>query len=110
MTYYRQNNGEQDQQPWADDPAVYDEAYDDAYDDYDDYDDEDDDELDQYMTEEEYQENRRYRFRMAAGLINFLSVVAGAVVILIMAALLVNIITWLQADFDQMFTLLKRNL
>ena len=29
---------------------------------------------------------------------------------LIMAALLVNIITWLQADFDQMFTLLRRNL
>lgn len=106
MAYFRQHNKEQEQRPWDNDPASYDEAYDDEYDD--DYD--DDDELDAYLTEEEFQENRRYRFRMAAGLFDFLSVVAGAVVILVMAALLVNIITWLQADFDQMFTLLRRNL
>ena len=61
-------------------------------------------------SEAEFRENRRYRFRMAAGLIDFLSVVAGAVVILLMGALLVNMITWLQSDFDQMFTLLRRNL
>ena len=107
MAYFRQKNDAQDERAWADDPAAYDEAYDD---DYDDYDDEFDDELEEYLTEAEFRENRRYRFRMAAGLIDFLSVVAGAVVILIMGALLVNMITWLQSDFDQMFTLLRRNL
>ena len=96
MAYFKQGSR---QEEWTDDNALYDDEY------------EDDEEYDEdYLTEEEQNDLRRYRFRMAAGLLDFLSVVAGAVVILLLVALLVNIVTWLQADIDQMFTLLKRNL
>ena len=97
MAYFKQGSR---QEEWTDDDALYD---DDEYEDDAEYDED-------YLTEEEQNDLRRYRFRMAAGLLDFLSVVAGAVVILLLVALLVNIVTWLQADIDQMFTLLKRNL
>ena len=97
MAYFKQGSR---QEEWTDDDALYD---DDEYEDDEEYDED-------YLTEEEQNDLRRYRFRMAAGLLDFLSVVAGAVVILLLVALLVNIVTWLQADMDQMFTLLKRNL
>ena len=97
MAYFKQGSR---QEEWTDDDALYD---DDEYEDDEEYDED-------YLTEEEQNDLRRYRFRMAAGLLDFLSVVAGAVVILLLVALLVNIVTWLQADIDQMFTLLKRNL
>lgn len=94
---------------WEEAPAqAYDEdAYEEEF--LDEYD-EDDYDYDDYLTEEEYQDARRFRFRMAAGLLDFLLVVVGMVVILLLAALLVNMITWLQGDIDQMFTLLQRNL
>lgn len=99
MAYFRQNSR---QSSWS-------EQNDDSYDDdYDEFDDEEYD--DEYLTEEEWNDLRRHRFRMAAGLFDFLGVVAGTVVILLLVALLVNIVTWLQADMDQMFTLLQRNL
>lgn len=97
MAYFKQGSR---QEEWTDDDALYD---DDEYEDDEEYDED-------YLTEEEQNDLRRYRFRMAAGLLDFLSVVAGTVVILLLVALLVNIVTWLQADIDQMFTLLKRNL
>ena len=97
MAYFKQGSRHEE---WTDDDALYD---DDEYEDDEEYDED-------YLTEEEQNDLRRYRFRMAAGLLDFLSVVAGAVVILLLVALLVNIVTWLQADIDQMFTLLKRNL
>ena len=99
MAYFRQNSR---QNNW---PEENDDSYDDEYDDYDDEEYDDDD----YLTEEELNDLRRHRFRMAAGLMDFLSVIAGAVVILLLVALLVNIVTWLQGDMDQMFTLLQRN-
>ena len=97
MAYFKQGSR---QEEWTeDDDALYDDEY------------EDDEEYDEdYLTEEEQYDLRRYRFRMAAGLLDFLSVIAGTVVILLLVALLVNIVTWLQADMDQMFTLLQRNL
>ena len=97
MAYFKQGSR---QEEWTDDDALYD---DDEYEDDEEYDED-------CLTEEEQNDLRRYRFRMAAGLLDFLSVVAGTVVILLLVALLVNIVTWLQADIDQMFTLLKRNL
>ena len=99
MAYFRQNSR---QGSWT---AQNDDRFDDEYDEFDDeeYDDE-------YLTEEEWNDLRRHRFRVAAGLFDFLGVVAGTVVVLLLVALLVNIVTWLQADMDQMFTLLKRNL
>ena len=99
MAYFKQNGR---QSSWSEEQ---DERYDDDYDEYDDeYDDDD------YLTDEEMSELRRHRFRMAAGLVDFLSVIAGTVAILLLVALLVNLITWLQGDMDQMFTLLQRNL
>ena len=87
MAYFKQGSR---QEEWTDDNALYDDEY------------EDNEEYDEdYLTEEEQNDLRRYRFRMAAGLLDFLSVVAGAVVILLLVALLVNIVTWLQADIDQ---------
>lgn len=96
MAYFRQNSR---QGSWA---QQEDDSYDDDYEEFDDD--------DEYLTEEEWSDLRQHRFRMAAGLLDFLGVVAGTVVILLLVALLVNIITWLQADMDQMFTLLQRNL
>ena len=90
MAYFRQNSR---QGSWA---QQEDDSYDDDYEEFDDD--------DEYLTEEEWSDLRQHRFRVAAGLLDFLGVVAGTVVILLLVALLVNIITWLQADMDQMFT------
>lgn len=100
------------QDDWADNPE---DDYDDAMDDdgsypqepYEDGYDEDypDDEP---LTPEEKKMLRKGRFRVAAGIFDFFSVIAGTVVILIFIALLVSLITWLQSDFDQTFTLITR--
>lgn len=99
MAYFQNNRQRETQEAaWSDD--LYD----------DDLDALDEDALEDYMTEEERREMRRFRFQMAAGLMDFLSVIAGTVVILLLIALLINLVTWLQADIDQTFTLLQRNL
>lgn len=117
MAYF--NHQEQQQAPhtpvfqhpveddWDDAPA---EDYDDAYDEepYDEAGEEDWD--DEPMTDEERRQARRGRFRVAAGVADFFGVIAGTVAILVLIALLVSLITWLQADFDQTFTLLTTNL
>ena len=99
MAYFQNN-----QQREAQEAAWSDDLYDDDLDAL------DEDALEDYMTEEERREMRRFRFQMAAGLMDFLSVIAGTVVILLLIALLINLVTWLQADIDQTFTLLQRNL
>lgn len=55
--------------------------------------------------EEELAEQRKDRFRLAAGLFDLLAVVAGAVVILVLVAVLVSLINWVHADIIQSFTL-----
>lgn len=71
--------------------------------------DEDDDyDLDDELTDEERREMRKGRFRVAAGVFDFFSVIAGTVVVLLLIALLVSLVTWLQADIDQTFTLMTR--
>ena len=100
------------QDDWADNPE---DDYDDAMDDddsypqepYDEYP-EDEDLDDEPLTPEEKKMLRKGRFRVAAGIFDFFSVIAGTVVILIFIALLVSLITWLQSDFDQTFTLITR--
>lgn len=100
------------QDDWADNPE---DDYDDAMDDdgsypqepYDEYP-EDEDPDDEPLTPEEKKMLRKGRFRVAAGIFDFFSVIAGTVVILIFIALLVSLITWLQSDFDQTFTLITR--
>lgn len=68
-----------------------------------------DDDYDEPMTREERRQARRMRFQVMAGLFDFLGVIAGTVVILVVIALLVSLITWLQSDIYQTFTLLTKN-
>lgn len=58
-------------------------------------------------TEEERAEARRSKWRMLAGVGDFFSVIAGTVVILLLTALLISLITWVQADISQTFVLLQ---
>jgi hypothetical protein len=49
-------------------------------------------------------------FRMALGAFNLISILAGLAFILVMVALLISLITWLQGDISQSLTLLTSNL
>ena len=60
---------------------------------------------DEYFTEEERREARQMKWRMLAGVGDFFSVLAGTVVILLLVALLISLITWVQSDISQSFTL-----
>ncbi len=53
-------------------------------------------------------EDRRRRWKIAAGVGDFLGVILGVIAVLVLAALLVSLVTWLQGDLDQTFTLLRR--
>ncbi|MGN1019102.1 MAG: hypothetical protein ACI4O7_01910 [Aristaeellaceae bacterium] len=57
------------------------------------------------MTDEERRLARRDRWRVLAGVGDFLAVIAGTVVILLLIALLVSLINWVHADLSQSFTL-----
>ncbi|MCQ2457397.1 MAG: hypothetical protein MJ142_01550 [Clostridia bacterium] len=57
------------------------------------------------LTEEEEEELRRDRYRLAAGLGNLAAIVVGCVIILVMIALLFSLINWLQNDVSHTFTL-----
>lgn len=102
MAYFKQNEQYRQQVPQ---PAY--EAEEDVY-----YDDEPyyDDDYDEPLTREERRQARQARFRVMAGLLDFLGVIAGMVVILLVIALLVSLVTWLQSDIYQTFTLLTTNL
>lgn len=60
---------------------------------------------DDYELEDD--ESRRDRLRVAAGLFNFAAVIVGMVVVLIMIALLVSLISWLQSDLSRSFSLIQ---
>lgn len=57
------------------------------------------------MTEEERALARRDQWKVLAGIGDFLAVVVGTVVILLLVALLVSLINWVHADITQSFTL-----
>lgn len=59
----------------------------------------------EYLDEEERFEERQNRWRLMAGIGDFLGVLAGTVVILLLVALLISLITWVQSDISQTFTL-----
>lgn len=61
--------------------------------------------VDAMTYEEEMAEQRRDRYRMVAGLGDFLAVIAGMVVILMLIAVIVSLINWVHADIVQSFTL-----
>lgn len=80
------------------------------------YDDYDEDEYynlpyeDDYLDEQERREARQMRWKVLAGAGDVLAVLAGTVVILVLVALLVSLITWVQADMSQSFTLWQTKL
>ncbi|MBE5803197.1 MAG: hypothetical protein E7316_01625 [Clostridiales bacterium] len=64
----------------------------------------------EYLTEEERREARQMKWKMLAGVGDFIGVLAGTVVILLLVALLINLITWVQSDISQSFTLWQTKL
>ena len=87
---------------------VFQQPVEDDYDDYDEGDKEyytDEVYYDDYLTEEERIALKQSKWRMLAGVGDFFGVLAGTVVILILIALLISLITWVQADISQSFTL-----
>lgn len=61
--------------------------------------------------EEEYSDYNEelddtHRFHVAMNVFDLISVLAGLAVILVLAAILISLITWLQSDIAQSFTLL----
>ena len=65
---------------------------------------------DDFLDEEERREARQLKWKMLAGIGDFLGVLAGTVVILLLVALLISLITWVQADMSQSFTLWQTKL
>lgn len=70
----------------------------------------DGDDLD-YLDDETYHEERKLRrlgrFRVAAGVFDFLGVIAGMIAVLVLIALLVSLLNWLQADILRSVTILQ---
>jgi len=67
------------------------------------------------FAEEEYAEygdalDETHRFHLAMNVFDLISVLAGLAVILVLVAILVSLITWLQSDITQSFTLLTSQL
>lgn len=81
----------------GEDPAQGEDAFF-ADDEYDVMDDDD-------MTEEERALAQRDHWQMLAGIGDFLAVILGTAVILVLVALLVSLINWVHADLMQSFTL-----
>lgn len=50
------------------------------------------------------------RLRVAAGVMDFLSVIAGMVVVLVLVAILIYLINWLVGDMGSMFAILQRRI
>lgn len=65
--------------------------------------------------EEDYSEYNEqlddtHRFQVAMNVFNLISVLAGLAVILVLVALLISLLTWLQSDITQSFTLITSQL
>ena len=109
MAYFRENDmeetrrqapvipNEQKREEYA--GSDYDDGFDDPY-----------TEEEEPLTEEEKQENRINRFRMFSGAGNLFAVITGAVVILLLLALLFNMIGFVLNDADRNFTLFQTRL
>ena len=55
------------------------------------------------------QRERRIRLRVAASLMDFLGVVASALLMILLVALLINLLTWLKDDMIQSFAALQKS-
>ena len=57
--------------------------------------------------EEELALNRRDRWKLAAGVVDFFGVIVGMLVILLLVALIISLVNWVWDDMTQSFTLLQ---
>lgn len=57
--------------------------------------------------EEEQEERRRGTFRVIAGVGDFLGVIAGTALILVLLAVLISLVNWVCSDMVQSFDLLQ---
>ncbi len=64
------------------------------------------DQQDYMAVEEEERQERRDHLRFAAGMSDFMGMILGAVVILIMILLILSLVNWLRRDIMATFTLL----
>lgn len=62
---------------------------------------------DERLQREWEKEERRDHYRVAAGVMEFLGVVLGVVSILVLAALLMSLLTWLAQDVNSTFATLR---
>ena len=65
---------------------------------------------DEGLQEEERLWRRRDRWRLLAGVGDFVGVIVGAVVILVLILLLISLLKWVKSDMLQSFTLLQTKL
>jgi len=114
---FRQDEGDQ----FADSrDAAWNEPYDDyaEEDAYDDFVDQEQPEIfadeefwdEEMLNDEEREILRRERWRTLANLGDFAGVIVGTAVILVLVALLISLINWVQADVSQSFTLWQTHL
>ena len=59
------------------------------------------------FTENEWQEERRRKFRTAAGIGNFGATIFGVAAILLLVAFLISMLRFISSDFSQNFSLLQ---
>ena len=62
---------------------------------------------DERLQREWEKEERRDHYRVATGVMEFLGVVLGVVSILVLAALLMSLLTWLAQDVNSTFAILR---
>ena len=115
MAYFKQNQNQDEQEytrrfdlPEENSPAeeVYD-NYDDGFDELSETDGTDEDTYEDELTEEEKLDQQKHRYRLFMGISDLAGTVIGAVVILLLIALLVSMINFLRRDMGQNLTLLK---
>ncbi len=62
-----------------------------------------------YMDEDDELDNA-HRFHIAMNIFDVISILAGLALILVLVAILISLVTWLQSDLSQSFTLLTSGL
>jgi hypothetical protein len=65
------------------------------------------DEQDNPLLREEERQSRRDQMRFAAGMSDFIGVMIGFIVILLMILLILSLVNWLRRDISNTFTLLN---
>lgn len=68
------------------------------------------DQQDYFTLREEEKQARQDKYRFAAGMSNFVGVILGVIVILLMLLLIFSLVNWLRRDISNTFNLLNTRL